>query len=77
MSMRSREPSGTEQDDPRAGLWDADKVAAFLGYSPLYFSQKVKRKPGFPKPMPGFRSSLWKSEQIVEWAMGGDLEKVG
>lgn len=51
---------------------DAGQVAQLLGVSRGYFTDKLSKKPGFPKPVVNFspRSRRWRYDEILRWRQG-------
>jgi len=50
-------------------LWNAQRCAAFLGYSVDYFRKKVRYWDGAPKPVTRTGRDRWLASDWREWAI--------
>lgn len=49
-------------------LWDAGRVARFLGYSYDHFRKVIRHQEGVPQPLERPGRDRWLSTDWIEWA---------
>jgi predicted DNA-binding transcriptional regulator AlpA len=56
----------SERDTPE--LWDAERIAEWLGFSVSHIRQAVINQPDFPRSVTSSAQKRWFSADVIEWA---------